>query len=44
MYVSWEKSLEFIVARIPSQSMQSFMPMKAVSYLSGDQNNAYVSI
>jgi len=43
-YASWQKSQEFIVARIPSQSMQSFMPMKNVAYLNTDSNDAYVSV
>jgi hypothetical protein len=44
MFVSWQKSLEFIAARIPSQSMQSFMPMKNIAYIPGEHNSAYVSI
>jgi len=44
MYASWEKSHEFVAARIPSQSMQSFMEMKNVAYLKTKSNDAYVSI
>lgn len=43
-YVSWEKSHENIAARIPAQSMQSFMPMKNVAYFKTESNDAYVSI
>ena len=41
---SWKLSHEFIDARIPGQSMQSFMPMKNVAYMSGNTNDTYVSI
>lgn len=44
MFASWEKSHEFIAARIPSQSMQSFMPMRNVAYNNTLSNDAYVSI
>lgn len=44
MYASWEKSHEFVAARIPSQSMQSFMEMKNIAYLKTRSNDAYVSI
>jgi membrane protease YdiL (CAAX protease family) len=44
MFASWEKSHEFIAARIPAQSMQSFMQMKNVAYMSGSTNDAYVSV
>ena len=43
-YASWQKSREFIAARIPSQSMQSFMPMKNVAYYKTEKNDAFVSI
>ncbi len=43
-YISWEKSHEFVVARIPAQSMQSFMEMKNVGYFDTDSNEAYVSV
>jgi len=44
MYASWEKSHEFIAARIPAQSMQSFMPMKNIAYNYTTGNDAYVSV
>ena len=44
LYASWEKSHEFVAARIPSQSMQSFMPMKNVAYFKTKSNEAYVSV
>lgn len=40
---SFMKSLEFIAARIPAQSMQSFMPMKVVAFSESEKNIAYVS-
>lgn len=43
-YSSWEKSKEFVAARIPSQSMQSFMQMKNIAYFNTESNDAYVSI
>ena len=43
-FVSWDKSRYFIAARIPAQSMQSFMPMENIAYFDDDSNNAYVSI
>lgn len=43
VYTSFKKSLDIIAARIPAQSMQSFMPMKVVAYEDLDINNAYVS-
>lgn len=43
-YVSWDKSRYFIAARIPAQSMQSFMPMENIAYFDDDSNNAYVSV
>ena len=42
-WTSFQKSLEFTAARIPSQSMQSFMPMKVVGFTDSDENKAYVS-
>lgn len=41
--VSFKKSLDTICLRIPSQSMQSFMNMKTVSFMEGESNNIYVS-
>lgn len=43
-YASWEKSHEFVAARIPAQSMQSFMPMTNVGYFNTSSNDAYVSV
>ncbi len=43
-FASWQKSLETISARIPAQSMQSFMTMKNVAYFNTESNDAYVSI
>lgn len=43
-YTSWLKSHEFIAARIPAQSMQSFMEMKNVAYYKTKSNEAYVSV
>lgn len=37
------KSLNIVASRTPSQSMQSFMPMKVVAFDNPDINNAYVS-
>lgn len=42
-HTSFLKSLEITAARIPSQSKQSYMPMKVVAYDNPDLNNAYVS-
>lgn len=44
MFASWQKSHEFVSARIPAQSMQSFMEMKNVGYLNTTSNDAYVSL
>lgn len=41
---SWDKIQEVIAARIPSQSMQSFMPMRNVAYFNTTSNDAYVSV
>lgn len=43
MYNSFLKSLDVVVARIPSQSMQSFMAMKVIAYDNPNINNAFVS-
>ena len=43
IHASFMKSLEIIAARIPAQSMQSFMPMKIVGFDNSDRNTAYVS-
>lgn len=42
-FVSFQKSLEFTVARIPAQTMQSFMKMKAVAFNDSDKNVVHVS-
>ena len=43
IYSSFRKSLDIVAARIPAQSMQSFMPMKVVAFDNPDINTAYVS-
>jgi hypothetical protein len=43
VYASFKKSLEIIAARIPAQSMQSFMPMVIAGFDNSDRNTAYVS-
>ena len=43
IHTSFLKSLEVLAARIPAQSMQSFMPMKTVAFIRSDVNDAYVS-
>ena len=40
---SFQKLLEIVAARIPAQSMQSFMPMKIIGFDNSDTNTAYVS-
>lgn len=42
-YTSFQKSLEFTVARIPAQTMQSFMKMRATQFSASDKNVVYVS-
>ena len=42
-HTSFLRSLDIIAARIPAQSMQSYMPMKVVAFENPDVNNAYVS-
>lgn len=42
-HTSFLKSLEVVAARIPAQSMQSFMPMKVVAFDNPDINTAHVS-
>lgn len=42
-YTSFQKSLEFTVARIPAQTMQSFMKMKVSQFSASDKNVVYVS-
>ena len=43
IHSSFLKSLDVIAARIPAQSMQSFMPMKVVAFDNPNINTAYVS-
>lgn len=43
MFSSFQKSLELVAARIPAQSMQSFMSMKIVAFDSTDSNTSYVA-
>lgn len=42
-HTSFLRSLDIVAARIPSQCMQSYMPMKVVAYENADINTAYVS-
>ena len=42
-YNSWELSLYSTAARIPAQTLQSFMQMKTVGYSGNSQNIVYVS-
>ena len=42
-HTSFLKSLDVVAARIPAQSMQSFMPMRVVAFDNPDINTAYVS-
>lgn len=44
MFASWQKSREFVTARIPAQSMQSFMKMTNVGYHRSKFNDTYVSV
>lgn len=43
IYASFEKSLTFTSSRIPAQTLQSFMQMKAVALTQSSKNIAYVS-
>lgn len=43
IYTSFIKSLDVLAARIPAQSMQSFMPMRVVGFDETDTNSAYVN-
>lgn len=40
---SWQQSLYFTAARIPAQTLQSFMQMEAVAYSGNSRNLVYVS-
>ena len=42
-YSSWEQSLYFTAARIPAQTLQSFMQMEAIAYSGNSRNIVYVS-
>ncbi len=42
-YSSWEESLYFTAARIPAQTLQSFMQMEAIAYSGNSRNIVYVS-
>ncbi len=42
-HTSFLRSLDVVAARIPAQSMQSYMPMRVVAFDNPDINNAYVS-
>ena len=42
-YSSWLQSLYFTAARIPAQTLQSFMQMEAVAYSGNSRNLVYVS-
>lgn len=42
-HTSFLKSLEIVAARIPSQSMQSYMAMKVVAFDNPNRNTAHVS-
>lgn len=44
IYTSWQEALKFIVARIPSQSMQSFMNMKVAMFTESETNICYVPV
>lgn len=44
MFTSWEEAIKFIVARIPSQSMQSFMNMKVAMFTESETNICYVPV
>lgn len=43
IHTSFLESLKVVMARVPAQSMQSFMPMVVVSFEAPDINTAYVS-
>lgn len=42
MYDSFKQSLYYVGARIPTQAMQSFMPMEVVAFTESDINLVYV--
>ena len=41
-YQSFLNQLNYIAARIPTQSMQSFMPLEVVAFTDSDTNDVYV--
>lgn len=43
IFASFEKSLTFTASRIPAQTLQSFMQMRAVGFTLSSKNIAYVS-
>lgn len=43
MYVAFQKSLETLAARIPSQGMASFMTMKVEGFTNVDVNDCFIS-
>lgn len=43
IHTSFMKSLDVLAARIPSQTMQSFMPMRVAAFENPDINSAYVN-
>ena len=44
IYQSWQEAMKFIVARIPSQSMQSFMNMKVALFTESETNICYIPV
>lgn len=44
MYDSFKQSLYYIGARIPTQAMQSFMPMQVIAFIDSDYNQIYVPV
>ena len=44
MFLSFEQSLNFVSARIPTQSMQSFMNMRIAGFIESETNIVYVPI
>ena len=42
--MSFEMALNFIVSRIPAQSMQSFMNMRIAGFIESETNIVYVPI
>lgn len=42
-YSSWKQSLYFTAARIPAQTLQSFMQMEAIAYTGNSLNSVFVS-